>query len=247
MNIHVSENADALSVSAAEWMIDHINKVLSQKEKFSLVLSGGNTPKKLHTLLASDNFRNKIDWSRIDIFWGDERFVSFNDERNNAAMAFDTLLDHVPVKKENIHIMQTENISPEESALQYEKLLKNYFHHSNKKTNPSTFDLVLSGMGDDGHTLSLFPGMDEIILEKEKWCASLWLQSQDMYRITLTAPVVNAANAVAFLVSGKSKASSLHEVLYGNFDPHIYPSQIIKPMHGELHWFVDREAMGSRR
>lgn len=242
MNIHVSANADALSISAAEWMTGYISKVLLQKERFSLVLSGGSTPKKLHAVLADENFRNKIDWDRIDFFWGDERFIPFADERNNAAMAFDTLLNHVPVKKENIYIMQTENISPEESAIQYERLLKEYFHQYNNTAVQNTFDLVLLGMGDDGHTLSLFPGLDEIIFEKEKWCTSLWLEAQNMFRITLTAPVVNAAAAVAFLVNGKNKSAALHEVLYGNFNPHLYPSQIIKPIHGELHWFVDEES-----
>jgi len=150
-------------------------------------------------------------------------------------MAFDTLLNFVPIPKEQIHIMDT-TIPAEESAKLYEEILKKYF------PGDTTFNLVLLGMGDDGHTLSLFPGKTEVIHETKKWCTSLWLQAQNMYRITLTAPVVNNASCVAFLVSGKGKASALHEVLKGAYNPDEFPSQIINPSKGELHWFVDDEA-----
>ena len=195
------------------------------------------------------------------MFWGDERFVPFNDSRNNAKMGFDNLLNHVPVPKEQIHVMQTENITPEKSAKAYEEILKKYFPEATnyklrtvselQTTNYKlqtgnrelkTFDLVLLGMGDDGHTLSLFPGKTDVIHETKKWCTSLWLESQNMYRITLTHPVVNNAAAIAFLVTGNAKAKALYEVLKGNYDPDLYPSQIIKPVNGELHWFADEAA-----
>jgi 6-phosphogluconolactonase len=249
MQLHIFENIDELSKTVADWMVDHINKTLQQQDRFTLVLSGGSTPKKLHALLSSDDYKNKIDWSKLHIFWGDERFVPFNDERNNAKMCFDTLLDHVPVPQEQIHRMQTENITPEESAKNYEEILKQYFSEvaSNLKPStvnllPSTFDLVILGMGDDGHTLSLFPGKTEVIHERKKFCTSLWLESQNMYRVTLTHPIVNNAAAVAFLVTGSGKAKALHEVLKGNYNPDLYPSQIIKPLNGERHWFVDEAA-----
>ncbi|HEY6978615.1 MAG TPA: 6-phosphogluconolactonase [Chitinophagaceae bacterium] len=250
MQLHIFENTDELSKTVADWMIDHINKTLQQQDRFALVLSGGNTPKRLHELLSSGDYKNKIDWKKLHIFWGDERFVHFNDERNNAKMGFDTLLNHVPVPKEQIHIMQTENNTPEDSAFAYEEILKKYFQPAagsnqlaaEKNDKQRTFDLVLLGMGDDGHTLSLFPGKTEVIHETKKWCTSLWLESQNMYRITLTHPVVNNASTVAFLVTGNNKATALRQVLKGGYNPDLYPSQIIKPLYGELHWFVDEAA-----
>jgi len=244
MQLHISKNTDELSIQVADWMVDHINKTLQKQGRFTLVLSGGSTPKKLNELLTTEAYKNKIDWSKVHIFWGDERFVPFNDERNNAKMAFDTLLNQVPVAKDNIHVMQTENITPEDSAKAYEEVLKNYFPQTgNRKPEiGNTFDLVILGMGDDGHTLSLFPGKTEVIHETEKLCTSLWLESQDMYRVTLTHPIVNQSAAVAFLVTGSNKVKALHEVLKGEFNPDVYPSQIIKPIHGELHWFLDEAA-----
>jgi len=248
MQLHIFENIDELSKTVADWIVDHISKTLQEQDRFTLVLSGGSTPKKLHELLASEQYKNKIDWSKLHIFWGDERFVPFNDERNNAKMGFDTLLNHVPVPKEQIYVMQTENITPENSAKAYEEILKQYFPKaasyelSDLSEELQTFDLVLLGLGDDGHTLSLFPGKKEVIHETKKLCSSLWLEAQNMYRVTLTHPIVNHAAAVAFLVTGSGKAKALHEVLNGNYNPDLYPSQIIKPVNGELHWFADEAA-----
>jgi 6-phosphogluconolactonase len=237
MQLHLTKDVNELSASLAAWLAEHIQQTLQQQSRYTLALSGGNTPKLLHALLAAEPYKSKIDWSKLHIFFGDERFVPFNDERNNAKMAFDTLLDHVPVPKEQIHIMQTENISPEDSAKAYDELLHQYFDGS-----AFTFDCIILGIGDDAHTLSLFPGKTEVIHETEKWCVSLWLESQDMYRITVTHPVANSSATVAFLASGSKKANALREVLKGSYDPDVYPSQIIKPSPGELHWFVDEAA-----
>jgi 6-phosphogluconolactonase len=234
MQLHISKNADTFNTEVADWLVQYINETLQQQSRFTIALSGGSTPKKLHELLASDSYKNKIDWSKLHFFWGDERDVPFEDERNNAKMAFDTLLNHVPVVPEQIHIMQTD-IAPEKSAEAYEKILHEYF------PSTTTFDLVLLGMGDDGHTLSLFPGNDAVINEQKKWATSLWLEAQNMYRITLTAPVVNLSKCVAFLAIGEKKATILKEVLKGKYQPNIYPSQIIQPK-GQLYWFVDPTA-----
>jgi 6-phosphogluconolactonase len=248
MQLHIFKNINELSTTVADWMIAYINDVLQTQDRFTVVLSGGSTPKKLNELLTSEKYRNKIDWGKVHVFWGDERFVPFADERNNAKMAFDTLLDHVPVVKENIHVMQTENITPEAAAKAYEQILNKYFFEDGsdkiQETNrqSQTFDLVLLGMGDDGHTLSLFPGKTSVIHEAERSCISLWLESQEMYRITLTHAVVNRAKQIAFLVSGTGKAKALHEVLQGAYNPDLYPAQIIKPVRGELHCFVDEAA-----
>ncbi|WP_276479645.1 6-phosphogluconolactonase [Paraflavitalea pollutisoli] len=235
MQLHIQKDSTAVSHELAEWITSNIEKTLASKDRFTWVVTGGNSPKLLYELLAKAPYRDRIDWSKLHIFWGDERAVPFDDSRNNARMTYEQLLSHVPVVKEQVHIMKTD-ISPEASAADYEKVLHGYFGDSGE-----TFDLVLNGMGDDGHTLSLFPGT-EVIHETKAWVKSFWLPAQDMFRITLTAPVVNRAHQVAFLTFGANKAHALQEVLKnaGNVDQ--YPSQIIQPASGELHWFVDEAA-----
>lgn len=237
MELHISKDNNALSTEVADWMVDYIKATLKKKERFTLVLSGGSTPQKLNTLLAADPYKEKIDWSKLHIFWGDERFVPFEDARNNAKMAFDTLLNHVPVPAAQIHVMRTD-ISPEASATAYANILADYF--TTDDPDSTSFDLVLLGMGDDGHTLSLFPGTHAMHIE-DSLTTSLFLKQQDMYRITLTAPIVNRAACVAFLVSGAGKAPALKQVIEGDYQPDLYPSQVIQP-NGELHWFLDEAA-----
>jgi len=239
MELQIYKNNDELSVEVAKWMVDYIIATLKKQDRFTLVLSGGGTPQKLNGLLAAAPYKEKVDWSKLHIFWGDERFVPYSDERNNAKMAFDTLLDLVPVPAGQIHRMKTENIIPEVAAGEYEIILHQYFPPAVPAGH--TFDLVLLGMGDDGHTLSLFPGT-HIMHEEEKWATSLFLKQQDMFRVTLTAPVVNRARRIAFLVTGAGKAEALKEVIEGDYNPDKYPSQVIKPTDGELYWFVDKAA-----
>jgi len=234
MELHVYKDAGELSQAAAHWITDLIVATLKRQDRFTIALSGGSTPKALHKLLAAPPYKDQIDWSKMHIFWGDERAVPFEDDRNNAKMAFDTLLDFVPVPKDQIFVMRTD-IPPDQSAVAYEKLLHRYFDNT-----ATSFDLVLLGMGDDGHTLSLFPGKP-VIHEEKLWATSFWLQAQDMYRITLTKTIVNKSACVLFLTAGASKAHALKEVLKGAPNPDLYPSQVIKPI-GELHWFVDEAA-----
>lgn len=233
MELMITKDLEELSEKAAAWISHYINDVLKKKDRFSLVLSGGNTPKKLYQILA-DRYHDRIDWSRIDFFWGDERYVPITDERNNAKMAFDTLLNKVPVKKEAIHIMRTD-IDLSTAVTEYEKLLRDYCKGS------QTFDLVLMGLGGDAHVLSLFPGQDTV-MEKSKWVLPAVLTSLDEKRITLTAPVVNAAARVAFLVSGGDKAAAMYHVLSGAHDPSLYPAQAIQPFNGALYWWIDKAA-----
>ncbi|MCF0075036.1 6-phosphogluconolactonase [Dyadobacter sp. CY261] len=235
MELHIEKDTKALSASLAEWTNNYIQQVLAKQDRFTFVLSGGSTPKALYALLAESPYKESIPWEKLHFFWGDERAVPFEDSRNNAKMCYDELLDKVPVKAENIHVMRTD-ITPEESAAEYEKIVKSYFDGSE-----TTFDFVLLGMGDDGHTLSLFPGT-EVIHEQNALATSFFLQVQDMYRITLTAPVVNNAACVAFLAAGAGKAEVLKQVLKGQKNVDLYPSQIIQPSKGQLHWFVDEAA-----
>lgn len=240
MKLHIYKSPEDLSIAVAEWVTDYIQSVLSKNNRFTIALSGGSTPQKLHTLLAASPYKEKIDWTKMHIFWGDERAVPFTDDRNNAKMAYDSLLNHLPVPAEQIHIMRTD-IDPEASAAAYEKILHSYFDETD-----TSFDLVLLGMGDDGHTLSLFPGT-EIVHEKTAWTKAFFLQAQDMYRISLTAPIVNKSASVAFLATGKNKSKTLEQVLEGAIQPDLYPSQLIKPVNGELNWFVDEAAAADLR
>jgi len=235
MELHIAKDPAQLSENVAAWISNYILEVLQQQERFTLVLSGGSTPKALFALLAKEPYSQMIPWERIHFFWGDERAVPFEDERNNARMAYEVLLDKVPVHPDNIHVMRTD-IDPAKSAEEYAAILHKYFGKEN-----TTFDLVLLGMGDDGHTLSLFPGT-KVVHEKKAWTDAFFLPAQDMYRITLTAPVVNKAAAVLFMATGAGKAITLKNVLQGTFDAEKYPSQLIRPENGELHWFVDEAA-----
>ncbi len=235
MQVHMTKDASELSKEVAEWMTSLIEQTLATKERFCLLLSGGSTPKNLYTLLADDPFRKHIDWTKLHIFFGDERVVPFNDERNNGRMAYDSLLSKVPIPKDQIHYMDT-NVKPEIAASDYEGLLRKYFDDGN-----TTFDLALLGMGDDGHTLSLFPG-NEAINQTKRWVISLYLPSQQMHRVTLTADVVNRSACIAFLVTGPGKAPILNRLLRQTAALHSYPVQLIHPTNGELHWFVDEAA-----
>jgi 6-phosphogluconolactonase len=235
MKLHIFENKEMLSDNLAQWICDLITNTLKNQESFSLVLSGGGTPKLLYQKLASDKYRNQIAWSRINIFWGDERVVPYKDERNNAKMAFDILLDHVDIPATQVHIMRTD-IEIKFAVEEYRKLLHTFFH-----STTSSFDLVLLGMGDDGHTLSLFPG-SHIIDENIHWVNSVYNEKQEMYRITLMPVIVNKAANIAFMVDGSKKTKVLQQVLEGEFMPEKLPSQLIKPTPGELHWFLDEDA-----
>ncbi|PWJ58480.1 6-phosphogluconolactonase [Dyadobacter jejuensis] len=234
-HIKTFEDTASLNEALAIFIDQDIKNVLAQKPIYTFVLSGGSTPKQLFRILANEPYKNSIPWEKIHFFWGDERFVPYNDERNNAKMAFDELLSLVPVRPDQVHRMQTE-LSPAEAVADYTQVLKGYF----KETGP-TFDLVLLGMGEDGHTLSLFPGT-EVIEEKDKWVDSYFLEPQQMVRITLTAPIVNRAATVAFALAGAGKAPALKEVLEGPPNRTQYPSQIINPERGNLLWFIDKNA-----
>ncbi|MBK9730742.1 MAG: 6-phosphogluconolactonase [Chitinophagaceae bacterium] len=235
VQIHIGKDPVQLCKNLAEWIIECIADVLRSRDHFNLVLSGGNTPRQLYELLAQSPYREKIAWSQLHIFFGDERYVPFDDKRNNGRMAQDALLNHVAIPSSQIHYLRTD-LQPEESAAEYETILKSLF--SEKEIS---FDLVLLGMGDDGHTLSLFPGY-EIIFEKERWVKSVYNIEQKEQRITLTAPIVNKSASIAFLVTGIQKSTTIKSVIQGNNDPEKFPCQIIKPITGSLHWFIDEAA-----
>ncbi|MVM30060.1 6-phosphogluconolactonase [Spirosoma sp. HMF4905] len=235
MQLIIKKNPTELAKAAADFIAKRIKEVLKKQDRFTIALSGGSTPKALHELLAKSPYVNEIPWLQLHVFWGDERYVPIDDEQNNAGMAYDTLLGHVYTPEDQIHVWRTD-LEPAAAAADYDRILHEYF----EETGP-TFDLILLGMGDDGHTLSLFPGT-EVVHEQTAWTKAYFLTQQNMFRLTLTAPIANRASCVLFLVAGPKKAEPLHEVLEGNYNPDKYPSQIIKPVHGDLVWLIDEKA-----
>jgi 6-phosphogluconolactonase len=235
MKLHIFNDKEILSEKLALWICDVISETLKNQEFFTLVLSGGETPKSLYKKLASEGFKNKINWNRIHVFFGDERVVPFTDDRNNAKMAFDILLNHVEIPANRVHVMRTD-IEPNFAVEEYRKELHTFFHSTNR-----SFDLVLLGMGDDGHTLSLFPG-SPLIEEHQHWVNCVYNDQQEMYRITLMPLIVNKSYHIAFMVEGLKKAQVLQQVLEGEYMPSKLPAQIIAPEEGELHWFLDNAA-----
>jgi 6-phosphogluconolactonase len=235
--IHVHPDAAGASRASADLFVQTAREAVARDGRFTVALTGGSSPVQLYKLLAAPPYRDQVPWAETFVFWGDERAVPHTDDRNNARMASDLLLDHVPVPPAQIHRMSGE-LPPDESARQYEALLKAHF-----AGGPPQFDLILLGMGDDGHTASMFPGT-EVVHERERWVKELFLASQDMYRITLTAPLINQARRIVFQVFGAGKAATLKRVLEGPYQPDVLPSQLIKPTSGELHWFLDEAAAG---
>ncbi len=225
-------NDEELIAAAAEHVSVLAAAAIKERGHFSIVLSGGRTPAALFQALVDAD----IDWQYVYVFWGDERCVPPDDPDSNYGMAYETLLQHVPVPPENIHRMAGD-IDPAQAAAEYEHQLRIFF---GKHTAPR-FDLILLGMGDDGHTVSLFPGT-AAIHETRRWVVAHHVEKLDSWRITLTPVVINAARQVTFLVKGASKAPAFKRVLSGEFNPDEYPSQIIKPADGDLLWLVDAAA-----
>jgi 6-phosphogluconolactonase len=235
MKIQVYPDAEAVSHAAAAYFVRLSRQAVARQGFFTVVLSGGSTPKRVHELLAQAPYRDQVDWQKVHVFWGDERCVPLDHPQSNAKMAFDTLLNHVPVPREQIHVMAGE-LPPAQSAAQYEAVLLNYF-----PDGMPVFDLLFLGMGDDGHTASLFPGT-VALQEKTHWVKDNYVEKLNTYRITLTAPAINQADAIVFLVAGAGKAQVLHEVLEGPYQPERLPSQLIRPANCEAFWLIDTAA-----
>lgn len=229
---------------AAQKIVKVAQEAIADRGRMAFALAGGSTPNKLYTLLASDTFRSQIPWDTIHFFWGDERHVPPDHQDSNYRMARETLLTHVPVPEDHVHRIPSELQNAEEAADSYERELREYFQlPSGKKPR---FDLILLGMGPDGHTASLFPGTSAVH-ETTRFVAAPWVEKFTTFRITLTPAVLNEAAYVIFLVSGHDKAETLRSVLEGPYQPDLFPAQIINPARGQLHWLVDKEAAGCLR
>ncbi|ROI06905.1 6-phosphogluconolactonase [Chryseobacterium sp. G0240] len=236
MNITVFEDLDILYKKAADTFAELSEKAIREKDRFVVALSGGSSPKAIFSLLATQEYAEKIEWNKVYFFWVDERWVPLDDEKSNARMTFETLLDKVPVNKDHIFPMYKEGILPEEYAKEYEQQIRTILG------NEGVFDFILLGMGDDGHTASLFPG-EEVLNEQEKWVDAYYLKPQKMYRITLTAPLINKAENILVVAFGESKKHALNEVLNGEYNPKLYPLQLIDKKEG-LQFFTDEKARG---
>ena len=224
---------------AAQQFCQVTEEAITGSGRMTVALAGGSTPKALYSLLASEPYRSMVDWSKIHFFWGDERHVPPDHEDSNYRMAYESLLSQVPVASENIHRMQGELPKASDAADVYEEVLRSVFSPSPGEV--PIFDLILLGMGSDGHTASLFPGTDAVH-ESLRWVTAPWVEKFQTHRVTLTPVVINQARHVMFLVSGEDKASAVQAVLEGPTQPDRYPSQVVHPVSGELTWLIDERA-----
>jgi 6-phosphogluconolactonase len=226
---------EALSRAAAELFAEQAQAAVADHGRFVVLLAGGDTPRRTYERLASEQFRTRIPWGQVHFFWGDERCLPAGDPERNESMARAALLDSVPLHPEQVHPIRCDQ-SPERAAAAYASELQAFFG-----TQPLCFDLVLLGMGTDGHTASLLPGSASLA-EQERWTAVTRRPEESFSRVTLTAPLLNRAALVVFLVTGRNKAGVLRAVLEASSPQPVVPAQLIRPLNGDLHWFVDREA-----
>ncbi|MDR6462547.1 6-phosphogluconolactonase [Chryseobacterium sediminis] len=236
MNITVFDDLEKLYTEAADAFVDLSKKAIQKNDRFVVALSGGSSPKAIFKLLAIQKYAEQIEWNKVYFFWVDERWVPLHDDKSNFRMTDETLLSHVPVDKSHIFPMYAEGKTPEDYAKTYEEQIRSILG------NDGVFDFILLGMGDDGHTASLFPG-EAVLNEKEKWVSAYYLKPQEMFRITLTAPVINNAENILVIAFGESKKHALNEVLNGEYNPSLYPLQLIEKKDG-YHFFTDEKAKG---
>jgi 6-phosphogluconolactonase len=233
-------NAEQLSRDAAEDVIRLAAEAIAARGRFSMALSGGNTPRRLYQVLAETPFREQVDWPRVQLFWGDERALPPDHPDSNFRMADEALLRRVPVPDTHIHRMQAERPDRDAAARDYQAEIARVMGVP-ADGPPPAFDLILLGMGPDAHTASLFPHT-AALSERTRWVVANYVPKFTAYRLTMTPVILNRAAHVAFLVAGAEKAVILAEVLEGPSDPARYPCQLIRPESGSLTWYVDRLA-----
>jgi 6-phosphogluconolactonase len=239
--VRILADAAAIARRAAEKFIDEATIAAKEKGSFSVALAGGSTPKALYALLVSDALCGRLHWDKMQLFFGDERHVGPDHPDSNFRMATDAMISKSPLRAEQVHRIKAENPDTEQAARDYEQELRSHFKLADGEA--PRFDLVLLGMGNEGHTLSLFPGTkalrDNGRLVMRNWVGKLFAE-----RVTLTAPAVNNAAQVIFMAAGADKAPALKAVLEGPYEPEQLPAQLIQPKHGRLLWLVDTAAGG---
>jgi len=239
-DIRVYANAAELAEAAAGLFVDTAARVLAEQDRLAVALSGGTTPAATYARLAAPDSAARVDWKRVHFFWGDERCVPPDHADSDFRMARETLLDHIPLPPSNLHRMRGE-LDPQEAAALYEQDLRGFFGNALPR-----FDMVWLGLGEDGHTASLFPGT-AALHETTRWAAANWVEKLHSWRLTLTPLVINHAALAIFLVSGAGKAATVRQVLSGPHQPDVLPAQLVQPTAGQLIWLMDQAAAGSRR
>lgn len=237
--IKIFPTVDELNLFAANQFVRLCAAAIEKRGQFTVALSGGSTPKKLNTLLASDAFRPLIDWSKVQFFWGDERSVWPTHEDSNYRMANEMLLSKVDIPGENIHRFLTEQGDSETAAMMMAAEIQRFFKL--EKGEFPQFDLIFLGMGPDGHTASLFPET-AALKEEKRIVTENYVPKFETFRLTFTVPTINNARHIIFLIAGADKAEALHEVLEGEPNPEKFPSQFIRPENGDLLFLVDENA-----
>jgi len=232
--VKIYPNIEILSEAAAELFAEKTRQAVKDRGRCNVSLAGGGTPRRLYELLAKKPYSREIPWDKVHIYWGDERYVPANNSLSNQFMARQSLLDHISIPEVNIHPI-TYEISPRKAAEEYEKVLQITFG------DRPQFDVVLLGLGDNGHTASLFPATDVLNIQ-DHWVSEVYVAEQNLYRVTLTAPILNQATTIIFLVAGSTKAQVIKEVLEGSQDNKRLPALLIKPVNGELYWLLDQQA-----
>lgn len=236
-------DAAELSQKAAERFVALANEASASSGRFTAALSGGSTPKTFYSLLATPGFADRIPWPKVHLFWGDERCVPPEHPDSNFRMVRESLLSKISIPLENVHRMAGEK-EPKLAAVEYEEQLIEFFRLS--KGEPPRFDLILLGLGDDGHTASLFPGT-EALKETKRLVAANFVEKMNAYRLTLTLPVLNNAANVLFLVAGASKAAVVKELLGAKPGASDYPASKIQPRDGKLTWMITQDAAANLR
>jgi len=235
MKIHIYDTEQEVIKGLADYFVAMVNAAIRKNDDCAVVLSGGSSPKKLYQLLASNEYKNEVNWSKVSFFFGDERYVRFDHPDNNGLMAKQTLFEPLHIDESKIFYIGT-SLSPEQAAADYTDAIFTFFGERQPK-----FDLVLLGLGDNAHTASLFPHTD-VLYEEDAIVRPVYLEDQQVYRITMTAPLINEAHAIAFLVFGQSKAAAVNHVLKGGKNIERYPAQLIQPLDGTVNWFLDAAA-----
>ncbi|MDB5232029.1 MAG: 6-phosphogluconolactonase [Chitinophagaceae bacterium] len=238
MSLKVYKSTEELIAAFADYFCAMANKAIREYDCFSVVLSGGSSPRAAFQLLVSQ-YADKLDWKKIDFFFGDERYVPQTDKESNYLMAKENLFDPLSISPDHIYAVDT-SLTPAEAARKYSVDILNYF----SKHRPG-FDLVILGLGDDAHTASLFPGTT-VINETKPYVKEVFVEKLDVNRITMTAPLINQGRQVAFLVYGKNKADAVHAFFEGERNPLLYPSQMIKNDES-TEWFLDASAASELR
>jgi 6-phosphogluconolactonase len=233
VNLLLYETPEELAEASARDFAARTQETIDERGRFAVALAGGSTPKATYEVLARD-YANELDWSRVHVYFGDERTVPPDHEDSNYRMAYETLLSHVPVG--SVHRMRGE-LPPDEAAAAYEEELRAFFG----QVDIPGLDLILCGLGEDGHTLSLFPETAALDVN-DRWVVANPVLKLGTTRLTLTIPVLNVSRAVTFVVAKESKAEALKEVLEGDADPRAYPAKLVRPESRDLTWMVDRAA-----